>query len=423
MRITEISNCLLLERTESISDALQKYKNQKNIYISYVQVPKLGIYPSSGHDETPLGIYCYPLKEIYKDVVNDTIPYASNQPYVVVLQPRPTAKILYLNHYSKSDFTKDMNILSNILLEIFDSNTVKEIINYEKYTQSGVCLWHITNYAATAWNKKGGPPVQVGWRKMFVQLGYAGVVDNGNSYIHEVEPTQAVFFTTSQVQLIEILPNNKKKLFIKLSGKESPYQLISILRKSPRSVLSIQNPSTKLLLVAIKQDPSLIKDIKNISFDLQLAAVKQNGNAIRYISDPNAILQMAAVNQDGNAIRYISNPNEDVQLAAVKNRSSAFKFIENPTEQVKWFTISSNGLMLKYIKNPSQEMQLAAINSWGQAIQYIQNPSAEMKLAAVKQYPGTIGIIKNPTDEMISIAKAAGVILPDEYIAKVRQQR
>lgn len=88
---------------ESIYDIAKKYKDDPNVYISFVQdletstnneniyrhrprgdigSPKIGINPKSLYD-TPNGIYTYPLKQVY-DATKDAfdIPFAANSPIV-----------------------------------------------------------------------------------------------------------------------------------------------------------------------------------------------------------------------------------------------------------------------------------------------------------------------------------------------------
>jgi hypothetical protein len=67
----------------SVVQALAKYKDDPDIYISFTYVDKVGINPRSTFN-TPLGIYTYPLKEMWKDIVNDTIPYAGKNPVSLV---------------------------------------------------------------------------------------------------------------------------------------------------------------------------------------------------------------------------------------------------------------------------------------------------------------------------------------------------
>lgn len=82
--------------------------------------------------------------------------------------------------------------------------------------------------------------------------------------------------------------------------------------------------------------------IKNIEMkilfeEVELAAVKKNPKALYYIKNPSEKVQLAAVEEDGTAIRYIPKElrSEKVQLAAVKQDGTAIRYIKNPTEEVQ----------------------------------------------------------------------------------------
>ena len=395
---------ILQERQESIVTALSKYRSQKDIYIHYAKIPKLGIYPGSA-DAYAVGIYCYPLKEIWNDVVKDTIPYAGDLPYVVVLRPNPNSRILNIGQYTRKQFTQDMDKLS----EILGRDNITSISNHIPYESSGSCLWKIIEQSAANWAERGGPRVNMGLNKLFRMLGYVGVVDRiGSGTIHEVEPTQAVFFSSADLTLVEILPNNKKKPFIKLTGDESYSDLLKIVRKSPKTIVAIKNPPEKLMLAAFQKDPSVMQSFKNIPEKLQLMVVQKNGSAIQYIENPSEPVQLAAVQnnhwQSGYSIQYIQNPTELVKETSVIHNPHSFKFIKNPSRELQWRAIRSAGLNLEFVPNPTQEMQWAALKNNEMAIRFIANPTEDMKLYAVKHYPYSINYIANPTEEMIKIA-------------------
>ena len=52
----------------SAYDQLKQYKDDPSIYISFTEINKIGINPVSKWD-TPLGIYCYPLKDTWQKSV------------------------------------------------------------------------------------------------------------------------------------------------------------------------------------------------------------------------------------------------------------------------------------------------------------------------------------------------------------------
>ena len=92
----------------SAYEALLKYKDDPNIYISFTELPKIGIYPLSEYN-TPIGIYTYPLKKIWPDIekVKDTrkIPYGKDRDYIFVLRSK-NKKIFIEDMYK--DYTDAM---------------------------------------------------------------------------------------------------------------------------------------------------------------------------------------------------------------------------------------------------------------------------------------------------------------------------
>lgn len=105
----------------SAYEALSKYKDDENIYISFTNVDKVGINPKSKFN-TPLAIYTYPLKEMWKnfDHVGKQIqvPFAGNNPYIWVLKQSKGKfiKDLYTD-YTSADFDRDMAKLNDMFAE------------------------------------------------------------------------------------------------------------------------------------------------------------------------------------------------------------------------------------------------------------------------------------------------------------------
>ena len=122
--ITELRSHPELNPHRSLTDNLEKYKDDPDVFITYTSDLgskkggaglKVGINPSSGYN-TPLGIYTYPLKEAWK-LYNKgdgklKVPFAGEKPNVVVL--RRTGK--HINNigvdYTSKDWDSDISTLS-----------------------------------------------------------------------------------------------------------------------------------------------------------------------------------------------------------------------------------------------------------------------------------------------------------------------
>src|SRR6202167_3888610 len=84
MKYREIQE-YLLEGSITIEKSLEPYKDDPSMYISYTELDKIGINPQSEY-LTPNGVYAYPLKEIWEDLIDDKIPFASNAKYVNLIK-------------------------------------------------------------------------------------------------------------------------------------------------------------------------------------------------------------------------------------------------------------------------------------------------------------------------------------------------
>ena len=102
----------------SAYDALEKYKDDEDIYISFTGVDKIGINPHSPYN-TPISIYSYPLKEIFKEFNHKQrhveVPFAGKAPYIWVIRQTKEkfVKDLY-TEYTSADFDRDMAKLDQL---------------------------------------------------------------------------------------------------------------------------------------------------------------------------------------------------------------------------------------------------------------------------------------------------------------------
>lgn len=118
----------------SAYEALKKYKDDSDIYISFTLLDKIGINPDSSY-QTPSGIYCYPLKEswnklkIYeKKSIGGNFPYVSRYPYIWVLRNKSNSFIDDMaSDYSTNDFDNDIKILRDIFYTICTKENINDM--------------------------------------------------------------------------------------------------------------------------------------------------------------------------------------------------------------------------------------------------------------------------------------------------------
>jgi hypothetical protein len=199
---------------------LEKYKDDDNIFVSFTQIPKLGINPKSIY-KTPIGIYAYPLKASWDyyglDESLSQLPFASEQPYIQVFSYNGTGKFLTdLKKYNEKDLSND----TNILLELFRDKSSREFIERSKkkiYDYPFEIFWNLTKELAS-FNA-------VKWNKLFRKVGYAGFSDSTASrIIHPSEPIQSVFFSKSAINYITEIDNKSYEIKPSSAKKTSKYK-------------------------------------------------------------------------------------------------------------------------------------------------------------------------------------------------------
>lgn len=222
---------------------------------------KLGINPQSVYN-TPNGIYTYPLKEAWtkyanrKDRVLD-VPFAGDNPYVYIVKPKRSKNVVLLHKYNSKQWDTDYQKLSKMIIKFFmTKNKMSEYLGWEaakailneanndaRHRSPGGRFWNMTRYTffcltsqlATSFipeyeeeliagikdkrkkanfsdekirltikrNFNSSKP-SILWNKVFRDLGYDGVADKmGEGIIHPAEPTQAVFFDSTKLQVID----------------------------------------------------------------------------------------------------------------------------------------------------------------------------------------------------------------------------
>lgn len=294
-----------------ITDVFEKYKDDPDVYISYIDAykgaPKIGINPTS-HFNTPLGVYTYPLNQIYysrhsiKTSPGD-VPFGGNRPYIAVLRKKPGTKFVdnMYTDYDSSDYDNDIKKLKEYFIKktaIFDDETFSKIQNWVDENidiKSPIrYIWLLTrvlafvlespirkeniinlvyniNALGTDRNKGQLNVTSLKWNRILNKvLGYDGFADKlGKGLIHKSEPIQAVFLTPVSYEIIGIYENVKeleKELKIKLQSKSYKTALKQLKNDSINS--------QTILTLLLKTKP-----------DKLIGIFKEIGHAINMLSD------------------------------------------------------------------------------------------------------------------------------------------
>ena len=229
-------------------DVVRQYAERKDVdkfYLTYTREQKVGINPKSGYN-TPIGIYTYPLKEIWPDInaANDVraVPFAGTSEFVNILEYTGNKVLRSFADYKLGQYMKDMGKLEKILKK-FQKTDPKSAQFYGIIGEKGAVnflteaegdarddsfggrMWYITNQvaqvltlkntgarinAAMANNRTKKTSVQ--WNKILREvIGYDGMVDaEGKGIIHPSEPTQAVFFSKKNLKVRAQVANKRE---------------------------------------------------------------------------------------------------------------------------------------------------------------------------------------------------------------------
>ncbi len=215
-----------------ILDVLRQYRDRSDVFVTFTKLNKLGINPQSKY-QTPLGIYAYPVKELYVKYLGSTyisksaknltdyIPFAGDEPYATFFTcPGQPGLIDNFAQYTESDLDRDLATLADALTDhIPDAEKwIEESLNIatgmgkqrSKNDSPVGLLWFVTMRVAqhlgqargdrTTIEKLAAPKI---WNALFRRIGIIGFVDRaGKGIIHNNEPMQAVFFKTSDLKII-----------------------------------------------------------------------------------------------------------------------------------------------------------------------------------------------------------------------------
>jgi hypothetical protein len=119
IKLSTYANLLVEKRRDfppTVYDQLYKYINDDHIFVSLTKLEKVGLNPQSLYD-TPLGIYCYPLKDSVlfygKTHRNGEInfPFPKNPNNYFVLRANTGIRIMDSDLYDNTALQKDIKIL------------------------------------------------------------------------------------------------------------------------------------------------------------------------------------------------------------------------------------------------------------------------------------------------------------------------
>lgn len=172
----------------------------QNWAISMTSEPKLGINPQVGiSEDTPKGIYFYPLDYALDKTRYGKLPWGNDYPYIQLFQ------------YDRSgEMTKETQVdpteLKQALSQYCSEEVIQSAIDEPEY--DGTPYWFI--YDCLSRLGKNDETNVVRWNKVLRDLGFTSVYDDGDGWIAYNEPTQGVVLDPRVIKQLKTITNKKQ---------------------------------------------------------------------------------------------------------------------------------------------------------------------------------------------------------------------
>ena len=264
---------------EPAQDIKEKITGHPTEYaFTMISIPKVGINPKTDY-YTPAGVYFYPLTEVnYADLLGDTLPFASNQPYVGLVKLNWSDKSKWLifdkqDHQPESKIQEVVNYFNsqgldgNKILETAKTDGRKPWDEYSTDAKIFVLVFFAVKSTERQIRTVGdtgkinirslankGERFTIFFRKILKDLGFIGLYDTGESIVHESEPEQVVCLDGSAYQTLAIYKTAEVR---KQSEKR---QLVG-------ETARVFNELSKLSAEQIKSLPEEKRTFKSVSFE------------------------------------------------------------------------------------------------------------------------------------------------------------
>jgi hypothetical protein len=189
---------------QQLQEIAKKY-GPNNIYVRYVNVPKLGHTIKSQYD-TPLGMCAYPLNHVLG--VEGDVEWAGGGRYILVFKSLPNAHIWDLGTFDKAVVGK----MAQSIKDVMGVDLWRDMDYITTNKQLWVFMYNVARSSAAvaqASPKRFRTAAATGivTRRILRNMGFDGIVDPGMGIIHRNEPNQAVFFDTKKLKQLDLITN------------------------------------------------------------------------------------------------------------------------------------------------------------------------------------------------------------------------
>lgn len=217
--LTEERSNVNLNIKTSAWEILKSYKdrNDKNWYVSFSDIPKLGINPKASNYESPLGIYAYDIKftwnkydiPSYPVPLDKVYPYASDRPYMFIFSLKNDINILDTRLYTEQMFKKDYEKIVSFLKlyypkkdKIIDFTLEETFVNSKaRYTKLGYdyskFLFLLLEDLLVDMFEDDFLKIMTLQNKLLRLCGYDVIEDKSKKIIHSHEDYQTLILTSS----------------------------------------------------------------------------------------------------------------------------------------------------------------------------------------------------------------------------------
>ena len=185
---------------KELASIAKTINDPQNWAISMTSEPKLGINPQVGiSEDTPKGIYFYPLNYALDKTRYGKLPWGNDYPYIQLFQ------------YDRSrEMTKGTQVdptkLKQVLLQYCPEEVIQQASEEGDY--DGTPYWFI--YDCLSRLGQNDETNIVRWNKVLRDLGFNSVYDDGGGWIAYNEPTQGVVLDPRIIKQHKTI-NNKKQ--------------------------------------------------------------------------------------------------------------------------------------------------------------------------------------------------------------------
>lgn len=190
---------------KELASIAQTINDPENWAISMTSEPKLGINPQVGiSEDTPKGIYFYPLNYALDRTRYRTLPWAADMPYIQLFQ------------YDRSgEMTEQTKVDPAKLKQALSQYCPEEVIQQasEEGDYDGTPYWFI--YDCLSRLGQSDETNVIRWNKVLRDLGFTSVYDPGHGWIAHNEPTQGVVLDPRIIKQHKTIINKKESRLVK----------------------------------------------------------------------------------------------------------------------------------------------------------------------------------------------------------------